>query len=268
MYRFLFRPAWLAFHLIVVAGVLLMATLGVWQLERLSERKDFNRTVRERSQTAPIDFTTLLDDLETGLLDPTTAEWLPVTTSGTFLPDQVLEFNNSQGGRAGDNVVAALITDDGATVIVNRGFIPLGFDTPEAPQVGVTIFGFVRLSEVRDLGGLTDADDGEPLTEIRRIDIPRLAEQLPGDVAPIFVQLTRAVPEIQVGDPEPVVFPVLDNGPHLSYAIQWFVFSLCVAIGWVLAVRRSLASRRKSANRDAAVELNPESREETLADFR
>jgi cytochrome oxidase assembly protein ShyY1 len=121
---------------------------------------------------------------------------------------------------------------------------------------------------VRDLGGLTDADDGEPLTEIRRIDIPRLAEQLPGDVAPIFVQLTRAVPEIQVGDPEPVVFPVLDNGPHLSYAIQWFVFSLCVAIGWVLAVRRSLASRRKSANRDAAVELNPESREETLADFR
>ncbi|MFT4658894.1 MAG: cytochrome oxidase assembly protein ShyY1, partial [Ilumatobacter sp.] len=85
MYRFLFRPAWLAFHLIVVAGVLLMATLGVWQLERLSERKDFNRTVRERSQTAPIDFTTLLDDLETGLLDPTTAEWLPVTTSGTFL---------------------------------------------------------------------------------------------------------------------------------------------------------------------------------------
>jgi cytochrome oxidase assembly protein ShyY1 len=267
MYRFLFRPAWLVFHLIVLAGVVLMATLGIWQLQRLSDRKDFNRDVRERSQTEPMEFAALLDDLDAGGLDPTTAEWLPVTASGTYLPDQILEFNNSQGGRAGDNVLTPLITDQGTTVIVNRGFIPLGFDTPQAPQVGVKIVGFVRPSEVRDRGGLTDADDGEPLTEIRRIDIPRLAEQLPGDVAPVFIQLTRGVPEIQLGDPEPVVLPVLDNGPHLSYAIQWFVFSICVAIGWALAVRRSLSARRLAATRAAAVELSPESAEGTFADL-
>ncbi len=30
-----------------------------------------------------------------------------------------------------------------------------------------------------------------------------------------------------------------DDGPHLSYAIQWFVFTICAGAGWWLAVRRS-----------------------------
>jgi cytochrome oxidase assembly protein ShyY1 len=32
-------------------------------------------------------------------------------------------------------------------------------------------------------------------------------------------------------------FPTLDNGPHLSYAVQWFIFTTFVVVGWVFAVR-------------------------------
>ncbi len=191
MYRFLLRPAWLLFHAVVLAGIVLMVAAGFWQLNRLDERQDFNAQVRERSQQAPLELQAVLDEIEAGTLDPSTAEWLPVTTSGTYLPDQVVEFNNSQGGRAGDNVLSALVTDDAApgattdtTVIVNRGFIPLGIDVPAPPAVEVDIVGFIRPSEVRQRGELTDGDDGTPLTEIRRIDIPRLAEQFPGDRGP------------------------------------------------------------------------------------
>jgi cytochrome oxidase assembly protein ShyY1 len=43
---------------------------------------------------------------------------------------------------------------------------------------------------------------------------------------------------------EPVAFPDLDGGPpHLSYTIQWFIFSIAVAVGWVLAVRKSANDR-------------------------
>lgn len=244
MYRFLLRPAWLLFHLVVVLGIVLMVNLGLWQLDRLDQRQSFNRDVRERSQEEPVDVASVLDDLASGVLDVDTAEWLPVSATGTFLPDQVVEFNKSQGGRAGDNVLTALEIGDGTTVIVNRGFVPLGFDLPPAPTGEVTIAGYVRPSEQRGLGGLTDADDGGPLTEIRRIDIPRLAPQFPGDVAPVFIQMIASDPPVTRADPAPVVLPELDSGPHLSYAIQWFVFSLCVAIGWVLAVRRSLNTRR------------------------
>ena len=260
MYRFLLRPAWLLFHAVVLAGVVLMTAAGFWQLNRLDERQDFNSEVRERSQQAPFELTSVLDEIDAGTLDPSTAEWLPVTASGSYLPDQVLEFNNSQGGRAGDNVITALVLDDEAiedtvTVIVNRGFIPLGVEVPSPPAVEVEVIGYIRPSEVRDRGGLTDADDGGPLTEIRRIDIPRLSQQFPGDVAPVFVQLIASEPAIGPGDPSPVVLPELENGPHLSYAIQWFIFAICVAVGWVLAVRRSLTVRAKA--RQAATADSP-----------
>ncbi len=243
MYGFLFRPKWLIFHLVVVAAIVAMVAAGFWQLDRLDQRQDFNQRVLERSQSEPVDVADVLDRLDDGSLSLADAEWLPVVIDGTYLPDQVVEFNNSQGGRAGDNVLTAMVTDDGDTVIVNRGFIPLGVDVPAAPATAVEAFGYVRRSEVRDRGGLTDADDGQALTEVRRIDVPRLARQFPGDVAEIYVQLFAADPPIAPSDPQPVVLPELSNGSHLSYAIQWFVFAVCVAIGWVLAVRRSLRTR-------------------------
>ena len=243
MYGFLFRPKWLLFHAVVAAGIIAMVVAGFWQIARLGERKEFNDLVFERSQSEAVELRSVLERLDDGSLSEADAEWLPVIVRGTYLSDQVLEFNNSQGGRAGDNVLTAMVTNDGDTVVVNRGFIPLGIDVPDAPRTEVEGLGYIRSSEVRERGGLTDADDGAPLAEIRRIDVPRLARQLPGDVAPVYVQLIAADPGIEVGDPEPVVLPELSNGPHLSYAIQWFVFALCVAIGWVLAVRRSLRTR-------------------------
>jgi len=41
----------------------------------------------------------------------------------------------------------------------------------------------------------------------------------------------------------PVSPPELSQGPHLSYAIQWLIFSIAVIVGWVLAIRKSLANR-------------------------
>jgi hypothetical protein len=49
----------------------------------------------------------------------------------------------------------------------------------------------------------------------------------------------------------------------LAYAVQWFIFSICVAIGWVLAVRRSVATRRHRAptspaqQPDTAIDTEP-----------
>ncbi|MFK7918800.1 MAG: SURF1 family protein [Ilumatobacter sp.] len=270
MYGFLFRPKWLMFHALVIAGIVSMISAGFWQLDRLDQRQSFNDEVFERSQTEPTSISSVLQQIEDGSLTPEQAEWLPVTIEGTYLPEQVVEFNNSQGGRAGDNVLTALVRDDEdagqrGIVIVNRGFIPLGFDVPPAPQIEVNGVGYVRTSEVRSRGGLTDADDGQPLTEIRRIDIPRLAQQFEGDVAPVYVQLIATQPPIVVGDPEPVVLPELSNGSHLSYAMQWFVFSICVLIGWVLAVRRSIRSNVRGAASATSAADSPSSTEREAA---
>jgi len=246
MYGFLLRPRWLAFHLVVVGAIILMINLGFWQLGRLDERQEFNRTVVERTEQTPVPIAELL----AAPFDADTDEWTPVALSGTYLPDQIVQFNVSQGGRAGENVLTPLVLapgDGDALVIVNRGFIPLGLDEPPSPPATeVDIVGVVRASQERGRGGLTDAEV-EELTEVRRINLEVIAEQFDGEVAPFYVQLFSSEPPVTIGDPEPVQRPELSNGPHLSYAIQWFIFALCVAIGWTLAVRRSVRARHRAA---------------------
>ena len=60
MYRFLFTPKWLAFHLLVVVAIVTMVNLGFWQLRRLDERKEFNATVEARYDEPPVPLDALL----------------------------------------------------------------------------------------------------------------------------------------------------------------------------------------------------------------
>lgn len=242
MYRFLLRPKWLAFHLLVVAMVVVMVNLAFWQLHRLQDRREFNDEVRSRAALPVAEFT----DVVVPGVDPADVEWRTVTVTGTYLADeQVLAINRSQGGFAGRNVVTPLALDDGTLVLVNRGFVAEAEPVPAPTDGTVTVTGRLRESERRRLGGLTDPADVE-LTEVQRIDIDRIAAQLPGDVAPVYVDLRSAEPS-QGSSPIPVPDPELTEGPHLSYMVQWFVFAACVVAGWVLAVRHSVRKRTRDA---------------------
>ena len=253
MYRFLLRPVWIAFHLIVIAAVLAMIGLGFWQLRRLDERKDFNHAVTERSEAAPVPLAELLAEPD---FVPSDYEWRQVTVIGTWLDPQVLVFNRTQRGIAGDNVLTALATRDDAgelVVLVNRGFVALGDEVPDASPVETAVLGRIRANQSRRAGGLTDSsgEDGAPVTEVRRVELERLAPQYANGgavaVAPVYVDLIETVPAVQPTDPIPVPAPELGEGNHLSYAFQWFIFAVCVVIGWVLAVRRSIGTRRAAA---------------------
>lgn len=244
---FLLRPRWIAFHVLVAAAIVLMIWLGFWQLSRLDERREFNDVVAARIDQPPVPFEQLLP---TSQSDPDAVEWRQVTVSGTYLDDQIVWFNRSQGGIAGDNVLTALVHGDD-TVVVNRGFVALGADVPAAPDGEVEVLGRIRVPTERRLGGLTDSADG-PVTEVRRVDLGLLSTQLPGDVAPVYIDLIGSLPNVTATDPTPVPAPTLDQGPHLSYAVQWFIFAAAVLVGWVLAVRRSLATNRRSDAAGAA----------------
>ena len=240
MYRFLLRPKWIGFHLLVVAGIVAMINLGFWQLRRLDQRRDFNAKVEARGELPP---EPLDDVLASG--PPDEIEWRVVTATGRYLAgEQIVVVNRSQGGRAGENVITPMQLGDGRILIVNRGFVPLDITPPPPPDGDVDVTGRIRKSQERRTGQLSDPSEGD-LTQVQRLDIPRLEAQLPGEVVPIYVDLLASDPPEAAGLPEPVPRPPLGEGPHLSYAVQWFIFSMCVAIGWVLAVRRSLATRRR-----------------------
>jgi cytochrome oxidase assembly protein ShyY1 len=238
MYRFLFKPRWLGFHVLVLALIVLMVNLGLWQKHRLDDRREFNAEVSSRSSEPIVP----IEDVVTDDTDPADVQWRTVTALGTYLADeQVVIVNRSQGGVTGVNVVAPIELDDGRLVLVNRGFVPDAEAVPPPTAGEVEVTGRVRETQQRTLGGLTEAD-GE-LTELFRVDVPRLAEQLPAPVLPVYIDLLGADPD-QGALPIPLPDPELSEGPHLSYMMQWWIFSACAAAGWVLAVRRSIRQHR------------------------
>jgi cytochrome oxidase assembly protein ShyY1 len=70
----------------------------------------------------------------------------------------------------------------------------------------------------------------------------------------MYVDLIASAPPEVTDLPEPVATPDLSEGNHLSYAVQWFIFSIAVAVGWVLAVRRSIGTRRREAGLESPVD--------------
>lgn len=255
MYGFLFRPKWIAFHLLVAAAIVAMINLGFWQLRRLDERRDFNATVEARYDAPPVPLDTLLGPG----VDPDDVEWRPVTATGTYQPDgTILIVNRSQNGRAGQNVAVPLALDDGRVLLVNRGFVPLAEEEiPAVPATEVEVTGRLRPSQERRLGQLSDPAEGA-LSEAQRIDIDRLAPQLSGEAVPMYVDLITSSPPESGPFPEPVIAPDLSEGNHLSYAVQWFIFSIAAAVGWVLAVRRSIRTRRRAVGPGEATDRVPD----------
>ncbi len=163
-------------------------------------------------------------------------------TTGTYAPDQIALFNRSQGCGAVDNVLARLETPGGPILLVNRGALPVQAIPPTPFPGEVEIEGRLKLTESRERGGLSDAEQNV-ITEIRRVNIEQIAAESPElDYVPMYVELLRSNPAAGPGDPQLLDSPELSDGNHLSYAFQWFIFAICVVAGWVLAVRRSLTT--------------------------
>jgi len=245
MYRFLLRPSWVLLHVTVVATIVLMINLGLWQFGRYHERLDFNEIVSARIEAQPQDLNELLLEIETGTKTANEAEWLNVFASGEYLDEQTVNaVNRSQGGFSGvDPLTPMRVAGGNQLVLVNRGFIAQSAQNQEfaqAPVGTVEILGRVRVSEVRKTGGLSDPAD-RLLKEVINIDLNRLGQQIQGLNTEIFIEVLKSNPADSMLL-VPIADPILSSGSHLSYTAQWFIFSVLVAAGWVVVVRRKLKS--------------------------
>jgi cytochrome oxidase assembly protein ShyY1 len=252
--RTFLRPKWLLTHLLVIFLVVLMMSLSMWQFRRLDERKTFNAGLLANTTQAITPIKNLALNLPADLND---IQWRRVVVRGTFRPSaEVTILNRSQDGTAGVDAATPLdFTIEGKTyaVIVDRGFIPLATPVPKAPNGEVELIGRIRLSQERRIGALSDAATGV-LTEAQHLDVKRLSSQTQLNaqqtVLPFYLDLL-ASPQITASLPAQVTSPKTDNGPHLSYAIQWILFSLCAVAAWVILVKRALRAL-KPASTDAA----------------
>lgn len=242
-YRFALRPRWILSHLFVLALVVGMASACLWQIDRLHQKQDRNDRVRSRTALATEPVETVVRAPETtDSLDQ--LEYRTVTATGTYRADQeVLVRSRSLDSAPGSWVLTPLLLRDGREVVVNRGWIPNSGqleavpETSVAPSGVVTVTGLVRLTETRGRFGPQDPAGGV-LTNLARADIGRMDTQVPEDLLPVYVQLLEQSPAVTSADPAPLGMPALDEGPHLSYAVQWAIFTTIALVGYPLILRR------------------------------
>jgi surfeit locus 1 family protein len=258
-WRFVLRPRWLLSHLLVIALVVVMVNLGFWQLRRLHDRRECNTVRRENRSlpASPVDSvlgpaTASIDSDAYNCSGPVDRE---VTATGTFDTDnEVIIRSRSQDERPGAWVATPLVPDAGGeAVLVVRGFVPTPgvldrVPADAAPPAGtVTVTGYLQASQTKGAFGPTDPSTGH-LTTLARVDVARVQQQVPYRLLPAFVQLERSDPPATGQFPQPVPRIGLDEGPHLSYAVQWFLFSTIAVVGYPLILRK----RARAADDDDA----------------
>lgn len=233
--RSLLTPKWVLSHVFVVLMVVVMVGLGFWQLERLEQRKSDNDAIRVASVAA-------VAPIEDVLGDPAVPDHTAVRVVGTYRDELTfLVANRTFDSQPGSWLVTPIELDDGRLVIVSRGWVPRRWVAGDDPRVVAVPSGVVevdgRLFASVDGGRIGVSDSA--VAEVSRVDLAVVEQLLDVVAVDRWVQLVDQTPP--AGElPVPIPPPTLDDGPHLSYAFQWFFFSAGTVVAYVLILRRRL----------------------------
>ena len=233
---------------LVIAGVVALGCvrLGIWQLARLGERRARNALVVRRLAESPVDVARLGTDTAG-------VRYRRVSATGRFdYAREIVLAARMHEGSPGVNLVTPLRTGRGDTLLlVNRGWVysPDGTSADrarwrEGEGADVTVHGFV-LPMSRGVGS-PDIGPGRP-EAVRWLDPADAARRLGAPVLPfVLVQTDSSVRpgSFPLGRLEP---PPLDEGPHQSYAIQWFAFALIAVAGGTFVALTDHESRQAAA---------------------
>ena len=218
--------------LLAAAGIVFAVLMGlvIWQVQRLAWKTDLIARTEARLAAAPVPAP---PPAEWPALTWEGAEYRRVTATGRYAPDSDVLVQAVTERGPGFWVMTPLATEDGWTVLVNRGFVAAQRrDDRPLPQGSQTVSGLLRMSQP---GGafLRDNDPGAGRWYSR--DTQAIAATLGlSAVAPYFIDADRAGEGQPVGGLTVVAF----RNSHLSYALTWFAMAGGLVVLTVYALRR------------------------------
>ena len=244
------RPGLLLPTLLTVVGTLVLCVLGIWQLERMSEKHAYIGRLQAEAAGEPAP---MLPSADWAKLDPVALELTHVVAKGHFVDGPIAGVRTTiasgpPGSRQlsgfGRWVFQGFRLEDGGVILVNRGFVPESRIGQIGPASGPDVIrGFLRAPESRN--SFTPAD----LPEIREFytrDPAAIAAALGLPPAPFYLEAEREgdgmKPPAGV-DVRELIGRIPDN--HLQYALTWFGLALTligVFAAYVWQARRGAAA--------------------------
>jgi surfeit locus 1 family protein len=246
MFRLMFSPRWRVTSLLVLVGIGLTIRLGIWQVDRYRQNKAFADHLAGMQEAAP-----LLLDGGTQPAELISMEYRSAQASGRFdFTHQVAVRNQiwaqSWGNDTGYILITPLVLPDGSAVMVDRGWIPLSYDTPASWRAfdvsgPVTVSGIIRLPARPGMGGQPDptlAPGQASMDFWNFVTLNRLQEQLPYPILPVYIQQAPVAGD--AGLPyralaAPAQTPADTNA---GFATMWFAFTALLFFGYPLYLRK------------------------------
>lgn len=239
-WRFALSKRWAGYLALTVVFAIVCSGLGMWQFARRAEARLEIDRIDANYDASPVPVAEALPELDSF---DVSQRWLPVRLEGRYLPtEELLVRNRPLNGQPGFEVLTPLLLDDGTVFVVDRGWLPTGQDqdapdaVPAAPEGRVTVVARLKAGEPTLAGRQTVEGSGQ----IPTINLSQVADGLAAD--DYDATYTGAYGLVASEDPSPAdapipaFRPVRDEGPHLSYALQWFVFAILafIGLGWAL----------------------------------
>lgn len=193
-----------------IVGVGILVSLGVWQVHRLAWKTAILDEIATRLAADPVPVP--------GDPDPVRDAYRKVAAAGEIEPGELDVYTSNPPQGVGYRVIVPLRLEDGRTILLDRGFVPI--EAKEAARHLGPIRVEGSLAWPRETDYFTDAPDREKNIWFAR-DVTLMATAL-GTEPVMLVTATSDDP----GAPTPM--PVTINIPndHLQYAITWFLLAV------------------------------------------
>ena len=237
-----FNPSWFGWVGVLIL-VPLFVSLGFWQLDRARERDAINALQEARRTESPLKLS------DQGPMDAESLRYRRVVLEGSYDDrHQFLIDNQIEEGQPGYHVLVPLRMKGGVpAVLINRGWIPVGSDRRQAPDVSGLPQGQVEIQGSIDL--------------LHRVGFKLKGAEVPGSGWPSLVQVpeAKALSErlgYEVAGFQVLLAPAepggyrrhdremrLDSGKNRGYALQWFLFA---GVTMFLFARASIRKAPKS----------------------
>lgn len=209
--------------------------LGTWQVQRLAWKTELITQVEARVHAravqapGPTSWPTVSREKD---------QYRRITAHGVFQNDSETLVQAVTDYGPGFWVMTPLITDDGFTVLVNRGFVTSQRRLPAARSTGQlsgpqTVTGLLRITEPG--GGFLRANDSANGRWYSRDVAAMAAARSLSNVAPYFID-ADATPNPD-GWPKGGLTVINFPNSHLVYALTWFGMALLTLVGYGIVVR-------------------------------
>ncbi|GAA2181777.1 SURF1 family protein [Leucobacter tardus] len=236
-WSFLRSRRWLGYYAMLLVFAVACVLLADWQFDRRAEARAEIARIDANYGAPAVPLADELPTLES--YDDGVQKWRTVEVTGEYLDDTFLARNRPGPEGVGVALMQPLLTASGDVFFIDRGWAPVGADGTEPDEIPrpadgpVTVEARLRASEP-DVPGRSAVGQ-----TVGSINLPELAALADTEGATYIDAYGMLISESPVADhgvlPAP---PERDEGPHLSYALQWYVFIVIAVSGVVYAARQ------------------------------